>query len=168
MLSAFASVPSFNSHNNSRWKKCGLYFPDEERGSQRGQAHPRPRSAANQQSAVVPGCELTPLTLTVSLRTNRAIPSSDSLIQSPHPCCLPVNQLAKGKATHSSILAWRTPWTIVHGVAKSRQRLSNFHSWLWSRPRHPSDLSWSSGRAPLGSPCPPRWPVQKPTFCFRQ
>ena len=27
--------------------------------------------------------------------------------------------LEKGKATHSSILAWRIPWTIVHGVAKS-------------------------------------------------
>ena len=31
--------------------------------------------------------------------------------------------LEKGKATHSSILAWRIPWT-VHGVAK---RQSNFH-----------------------------------------
>ena len=27
--------------------------------------------------------------------------------------------LEKGKATHSSILAWRIPWTVVHGVAKS-------------------------------------------------
>ena len=28
--------------------------------------------------------------------------------------------LEKGKATHySSILAWRIPWTIAHGVAKS-------------------------------------------------
>ena len=29
--------------------------------------------------------------------------------------------LEKGKATHSSILAWRLPWTLytVHGVAKS-------------------------------------------------
>ena len=35
--------------------------------------------------------------------------------------------LEKGKATHSSILAWRIPWTTVHGVAKSRTRLSNFH-----------------------------------------
>ena len=24
--------------------------------------------------------------------------------------------LAKGQATHSSILAWRNPWTVVHGV----------------------------------------------------
>ena len=29
--------------------------------------------------------------------------------------------LEKGKATPSSILAWRIPWTeIIHGVAKSR------------------------------------------------
>ena len=35
--------------------------------------------------------------------------------------------LEKGKATHSGILAWRIPWTIVHGVAKSWTWLSNFH-----------------------------------------
>ena len=35
--------------------------------------------------------------------------------------------LEKGKATHSSILAWRIPWT-VHGVTKSWTQLSNFHS----------------------------------------
>ena len=35
--------------------------------------------------------------------------------------------LEKGKAVHSSILAWRIPWTTVHGVAKSPTRLSNFH-----------------------------------------
>ena len=34
--------------------------------------------------------------------------------------------LEKGKATHSGILAWRIPWTLVHGVAKSQTRLSNF------------------------------------------
>ena len=33
--------------------------------------------------------------------------------------------LEKGKATHSSILAWKIPWTI--GVAKSQTRLSDFH-----------------------------------------
>ena len=27
----------------------------------------------------------------------------------------------------SSILAWRIPWPMVHGVAKSRTRLSDFH-----------------------------------------
>ena len=35
--------------------------------------------------------------------------------------------LQKGKATHSSILAWRIPWTTVHGVTKSWTRLSEFH-----------------------------------------
>ena len=34
--------------------------------------------------------------------------------------------LEKGPAICSSILAWRIPWT-VHGVAKSRMRLSDFH-----------------------------------------
>ena len=36
--------------------------------------------------------------------------------------------LEKGMVTHSSILAWRIPWTIytVHGVAKSWTQLSNF------------------------------------------
>ena len=39
--------------------------------------------------------------------------------------------LEKGMVTHSSILAWRIPWTedpgglIAHGVAKSQTRLSN-------------------------------------------
>ena len=42
--------------------------------------------------------------------------------------------LEEGMATHSSILAWRIPWTgawwsTVHGVTKSQTRLSdyNFH-----------------------------------------
>ena len=36
--------------------------------------------------------------------------------------------LEKGKATHSSILAWTIPWTVtVHEVAKSQTRLSDFH-----------------------------------------
>ena len=35
--------------------------------------------------------------------------------------------LEKGKATHSSILAWRIPWTTVQGVAKSWTRLGDFH-----------------------------------------
>ena len=34
--------------------------------------------------------------------------------------------LEKGKPTHSSILAWRIPWT-VRGVAESQTRLSAFH-----------------------------------------
>ena len=34
--------------------------------------------------------------------------------------------LEKGKATHSSIMGWRSPWTVCigHGVAKSRTRIS--------------------------------------------
>ena len=42
--------------------------------------------------------------------------------------------LEKGMATHSSILAWRIPWTeepgraTVHGVSKSRILLSDFTS----------------------------------------
>ena len=35
--------------------------------------------------------------------------------------------LEKEEATHSSILAWRIPRTIVHGVAKSWTWLSDFH-----------------------------------------
>ena len=35
--------------------------------------------------------------------------------------------LEKGKAAHSSILAWRIPWTVVHGVAKSHTQLNDFH-----------------------------------------
>ena len=36
------------------------------------------------------------------------------------------DSLAKGKATHSSILAWRISWTTVHGVTKGWTRLSDF------------------------------------------
>ena len=35
--------------------------------------------------------------------------------------------MEKGKATHSSLLAWRIPWTTVHEVTKSWTWLSNFH-----------------------------------------
>ena len=35
--------------------------------------------------------------------------------------------LEKGKATHSGILAWRIPWTIVSGVTKSQTWLNDFH-----------------------------------------
>jgi len=36
--------------------------------------------------------------------------------------------LEKGKATYSSILTWRIPYTTVHGVAKTQTQLSDFHS----------------------------------------
>ena len=54
-------------------------------------------------------------------------------------CCSPwgrkepdMTALQKGEASHSSILAWRIPWTekpgrLLHGVAKSWIRPSNFH-----------------------------------------
>ena len=35
--------------------------------------------------------------------------------------------LGKRKATHSSILAWRVPWTVVHRITKSRTQVSDFH-----------------------------------------
>ena len=35
--------------------------------------------------------------------------------------------LEQGKATHSSIVAWKIWWTIVHGIAKSQTQLSDFH-----------------------------------------
>ena len=55
--------------------------------------------------------------------------------------------LEKGKSTHSSILAWRTPWTdcVVHGVAKSLTRLkatftfTHFHSTVNSYYTYPSE-----------------------------
>ena len=37
------------------------------------------------------------------------------------------DSLEKGKATHFSFLAWRIPWTTVHGITKSETPLSNFH-----------------------------------------
>ena len=43
--------------------------------------------------------------------------------------------LEKGKATHSSILAWRIPWTAwngVHGVANSGTEMSDFHFHYYS------------------------------------
>ena len=62
-------------------------------------------------------------------------PLQDSLWQVIHPWETWVQSLGwedpleKGMATHSSILAWRIPWTvyIVYGIPKSRTGLSNFH-----------------------------------------
>ena len=42
--------------------------------------------------------------------------------------------LEQGKATHSSILAWRIPWTTVHGVAKRQTWLNDFHLLLYHFP----------------------------------
>ena len=35
--------------------------------------------------------------------------------------------MEKGTATHTSILAWRIPWTVVHRVTKSWTGLNDFH-----------------------------------------
>ena len=44
--------------------------------------------------------------------------------------------LENGKATHSSILAWRIPWIVlILAVTKNWTRLSNFHSLLWVKAR---------------------------------
>ena len=60
--------------------------------------------------------------------------------------------LEQGMATHSSILAWRIPWTEepgrVHGVAKSQTQLSNFtftfhfHALEKEMATHSSVLAW--------------------------
>ena len=62
--------------------------------------------------------------------------------------------LEKGKATHSSILAWRIPWT-VHGVTKSRTRLSNF---IFSCAGSPSLSGLFSSCGEQGLPTPVFWP----------
>ena len=45
--------------------------------------------------------------------------------------------LEKGRATHSCILAWRIPWTTVHGIAKESdmtERLSLHLQTFWGFP----------------------------------
>ena len=58
--------------------------------------------------------------------------------------------LEEGRATHSSILAWRIPmdrgawWTTVHGVTKSQTQPSDFHSLtyalLWGKCQYDIDI----------------------------
>ena len=54
----------------------------------------------------------------------------------------------KAMAPHSSTLAWKIPWTEVHGVARSRTRLSNFtftfhfHALEKEMATHSSVLAW--------------------------
>ena len=52
------------------------------------------------------------------------------------------DSLEEGMATHSSILAWRIPWTeepgglhTVHGVAKSQTQLKRLSAHTRKRPR---------------------------------
>ena len=47
--------------------------------------------------------------------------------------------LEKRKATHSSILTWRIPWT-VQGVAKSQIQLSDLHFHLYILVLYENDL----------------------------
>ena len=62
--------------------------------------------------------------------------------------------LEKEMATHSSILAWRVPWTekpewaTVHGVSKSRTQLSDFTSTL----DEPSSSTPKEGLLPSKAP----------------
>ena len=44
--------------------------------------------------------------------------------------------LEKGKATHSSILAWRMPWTVQSMGSQSQTQLSDFHFHFQSRKTH--------------------------------
>ena len=44
--------------------------------------------------------------------------------------------LEKGKATHSSIFAWRIPWTVQYMRSQSRTRLRDFHFWKRLRDFH--------------------------------
>ena len=50
----------------------------------------------------------------------------ESTCNAGDPSSIPGLGRSPGKDTHSSILAWRIPWT-VHGVAKSRTQLNDFH-----------------------------------------
>ena len=84
--------------------------------------------------------------------------------------------LEKGKATHSSILFWRIPWTMqsigkgyplqysdlensmdytVHGVTKSQTRLSNFHTMGLPRWLIGQESACNAGGAREASSIPP-------------
>ena len=96
--------------------------------------------------------------------------------------------LEKGTAAHSSILAWRIPWTVVYGVTKSETRLSDLHfqlslghrtrHWVFSTPRwlqSPSECEnpWAQQRhwlprrrlklSSTRGPAPPRFTPTLPT-----
>ena len=53
--------------------------------------------------------------------------------------------LEKGKATHSSILAWRMKHCIVHGVAKSQTQLSDLHFWASSGNSNGNESACNAG-----------------------
>ena len=71
--------------------------------------------------------------------------------------------LEKEMATHSSILAWKIPWTeepTVHGVAKSQTQLSNFTS-LHIHPKLPNNPF-----TPSFPPGNPKFPKSVSLFLF--
>ena len=53
--------------------------------------------------------------------------------------------MEKGKATHSSILAWRMKHCIVHGVAKSQTQLSDLHFWASSGSSNGNESACNAG-----------------------
>ena len=55
--------------------------------------------------------------------------------------------LEKGKATHSSILAWRIPWTVWSMGSQTLTRLSDFNFHFHSSP--PAPQSHRAGTAPF-------------------
>ena len=72
---------------------------------------------------------ITIVSIMVAQRLKRLPPVQETWVQSLGQ----EDPLEKEMVTHSSILAWRTPWTekpgrlhTVHGVAKGRTRLSDF------------------------------------------
>ena len=78
------------------------------------------------------------------------------------------DSLEKGMATHSSVLAWKIPWT-DHRVTKSRKQLSNYHASCKDaspgRCRHAprpcglnQDRSISGSHGPSFDPWPPCLP----------
>ena len=81
--------------------------------------------------------------------------SSICLANSSQPSLGWEDPLEKGMTTHSSILAWRIPWTVE---SQSRTQLSNFH--------FPLCLGPASSRKPsmilFGSPLPPESPCAAP------
>ena len=81
------------------------------------------------------------------------------------------------RLTHSSILAWRIPRSLAHGVEKSQTRLSDFHVPFLGRGQHGGlrrgkncrkmevahPRSWSQRRQRSGSnPLPSRRPRRRP------
>ena len=116
-------------------------------------------------------CTVRPLyifSLSFSSSCHSVIPVADVQVLSdwswqrfPNPVLgnVHAHQLEKAKAPHSSILAWKIPWTeepgrlqSVHRVAKSRTRLRDFTFMHWRRKWQPTPVflpGESQGRGSL-------------------